>query len=96
MKRLILIAIVVLAQFAHMVSSLWILGCAVVAPDSKRAWTLALGYDYLGSAATGGALSETISSRADRARDEGRLWGCVLCRLLDWVQKDHCRKSAKK
>jgi hypothetical protein len=24
---------------------------------------------------------------------KGKRWGCVLCRLLDYVEKDHCLKS---
>ena len=33
---------------------------------------------------------ETISSRAGRARASGRAWGCILCRLLDDIQPNHC------
>lgn len=94
-RRLLLFVIIILAQIAHAVATFWMLGCILIAPDSQRAWTLALGYDYLGSAATGGSLHETISSRAYRAMQAGQRWGCVLCRVLDWIQKDHCRKSAQ-
>lgn len=38
----------------------------------------------------GGYPDETISLRAALAKDRGALWGCVLCRVLDWFQKDHC------
>jgi hypothetical protein len=24
---------------------------------------------------------------------KGKRWGCVLCRLLDYVEKNHCLKS---
>lgn len=61
---------------------------------SPRAWRLFRAFDRVGNAATGGADTETISSRADRARSEGRRWGCILCRLLDWIERDHCKKSA--
>lgn len=37
-----------------------------------------------------GTPDETISSRAALAWRAGRRWGCVLCRVLDWFQKDHC------
>ena len=33
---------------------------------------------------------ETISSRAATARDNGHLWGCVLCRFLDFIDPHHC------
>jgi len=37
--------------------------------------------------------TELISARAGRARDSGRLWGCYLCRFLDWIDHDHCNKA---
>ena len=41
-----------------------------------------------------GVNTETLSSRANRARSEGRRWGCILCRWLDWLDPHHCRDSA--
>lgn len=35
----------------------------------------------------------TISTRAAIARQEGRRWGCVVCRVLDFFAKDHCANS---
>lgn len=32
----------------------------------------------------------TISARAATARDHGHRWGCILCRLLDWLDANHC------
>ncbi|GAB3249256.1 hypothetical protein [Chitinimonas naiadis] len=61
---------------------------------SPRAWRLAIAFDQTANAATGGSEDETISSRANRARLQGRRWGCLLCRLLDRIEKDHCAKSA--
>jgi len=49
--------------------------------------------DQLGNTLTGGDPDETISSRAGKARREGKWWGCQLCRFLDLFQKDHCEKS---
>ena len=45
--------------------------------------------EYLAIALLGGDV-ETISSRAARARNKGKLWGCHLCRFLDWLDPDHC------
>ena len=34
---------------------------------------------------------ETVSLQAARAQKDGRLWGCVLCRVLDrLVERGHC------
>lgn len=86
------LAIVAVCQFAHVIASLWMVVAAVSGSD--RYWRIAKGYDRVGNAATGGLDTETVSSRANRARSEDRRWGCVLCRVLDWIEKDHCSKSA--
>lgn len=49
--------------------------------------------DQLWNARLGGDEDETISGRAAKARNAGRRWGCVLCRLLDWIDPDHCNNS---
>lgn len=89
--RLGMIAILLICQLAHIVASLWMLLAALA--GSKRAWTIAIGYDQLANAATGGSEDETISSRANRARKERKAWACILCRILDWIDPDHCSKS---
>jgi hypothetical protein len=38
----------------------------------------------------GGNPDETISLRTSHARAEGKLWGCVLCRLFDLFKPGHC------
>lgn len=43
--------------------------------------------------ALGGAENETVSARAGRAKASGKRWGCVLCGLLDRLQKGHCEKA---
>lgn len=37
-----------------------------------------------------GASNETISERAAKARNAGRRWGCILCRLLNKINPGHC------
>lgn len=49
-----------------------------------------LGIDVLGNAILGGDPYETISSRAGKS---DRMWACYLCRFLDWLQEDHCKKA---
>ena len=40
----------------------------------------------------GGEL-ETISGRAARARNAGKQWGCVLCKILHWFDPWHCENT---
>ena len=37
----------------------------------------------------------TITQMAQAARLAGRRWGCVLCAVLDKVDKDHCDKYGR-
>jgi hypothetical protein len=46
--------------------------------------------DQLLNALAGGYPDETISLHAARARDKGSKTGCVLCKMLDWFDKNHC------
>ena len=66
----------------------------LVARNPRKAWAMAVSHDQLANAATNGDMDETISSRANRARTKGRRWGCILCGLLDRIDKDHCTRSA--
>lgn len=86
-----MLAIWILCMAASGYASARMLYCIFSNPH--RAWILAIAHDQLANAAANGDPDETISSRADRARGEGKRWGCVLCRVLDWISKDHCRKS---
>lgn len=95
MKRLLLIAIWTMCQLAHVVASAWMLFAALVSPNGRRAWTLAVAYDQLANA-FGGHEDETISSRAGRARRQGKRWACLLCRLLDALDPGHCERSIER
>lgn len=35
----------------------------------------------------------TLSHRAAEARAKGKTWGCVLCRILDTLDRNHCAKA---
>lgn len=89
----LLLALWILCQFAHVIASIWMLLAAMFRPHGRRAWTLAVAYDQLANAAFGGHEDETISSRAGRARRHGKRWACILCRLLDTLDPDHCERS---
>lgn len=49
--------------------------------------------DQLANTILGGDPDETISSRAGKGREKGKRWACVLCKVLDWIDKDHCKRS---
>ena len=59
----------------------------------RWAFNVLIGIDQLANAITGGDPDETISSRAGKARRQGRWWGCVLCRLLDRIDPRHCAEA---
>lgn len=90
-RRLLLISVLLLAQLGHVVASVWMLLATLV--GSNRAWEISLGWDHLLNALTGGKPGELVSSRANRARREGRRWGCVLCKWLDDIDPDHCARA---
>lgn len=62
----------------------------------ERAAGVAAAIDRAANGALRGNPHETISSRANRAKVNGRRWGCVLCKLLDWFKEGHCEDSAGK
>lgn len=82
-----------------------LIGCLLAAPvifvwmfftafsGGQRFVHIALGLDNAASACFGGDGFVTISHRAKLARRTGKRWGCVLCRILDSLQKDHCERS---
>lgn len=92
MKRTFSFVLLVLCQLAAILAPLravW----ALVSGNQVAAWEIFKAYDRLGNATLNGSSTETISSRAARARKEKRRWGCVLCSILDVIQKDHCKNS---
>lgn len=89
--RLYMLGIWVLCQVANLVAAIWML-CAII-KGSNRSWVIAKSYDQLGNASTGGSEDELISSRAGKARKSGEKWACVLCKLLDKIDPNHCEKS---
>lgn len=89
-SRLSMRGLFLLCQVLNCITAVWMALAILV--GSKRAWTLMVSYDQLANATFGGHPDETISSRAARARGKGRRWGCILCRLLDALDPDHCAK----
>jgi len=85
------LALVLLCLLVAVVGLGWML--VAVLFNSARAWRLAVSFDQLANTAFGGHEDETISSRAGKAARKGKPWACVLCRLLDWFDPDHCENN---
>lgn len=92
-RRALLLVFMIVGVAGCVLALLWMLVAIIFAPDGQRAWHIAIALDQLGNATAGGNEDETISSRAGRFRREGRGWACVLCKLLDWLKRDHCKDS---
>jgi hypothetical protein len=86
---LVLLLICQLAALLAPMRAIW----AILTANDERVLEIAKGYDLLGNATTNGKSTEFISTRAYRAQLAGNRWGCVLCGLLDKIEKDHCAKS---
>lgn len=71
----------------------WVWMAAALAAKSHRGWIIAIAFDQLGNAATGGSEDETVSSRAARGRDQGIWRWCLLCKLLDAIDPGHCDRA---
>lgn len=94
LKRRILLLVFLLVGLAGVcLAIVWMLMCILFAPYGKRPWHIAIALDQLANATTGGSEDETISSRAGRLKREGRGWACVLCKLLNLLQPNHCKNS---
>ncbi len=52
--------------------------------------------DQLLNVIFGGDEDETISSRLAKDVRRGRKFACVLCKILDWIDPDHCEKAIER
>lgn len=50
-------------------------------------------FDMLCCVIFGGQSGDTISYTAAVAQLHGEKWGCVLCRILNLFQKNHCQDT---
>jgi hypothetical protein len=91
--RLQLFGFFLICQFVHLVASVRLL--YDVLRNTPRGRRIVLAYDRLGNAATNGSDKEFISARAYRGTQEGNRGWCVLCRILDWLDPGHCRRSTE-
>lgn len=88
------IGLLVGSMLMVLVGNIVALGAALLGSD--RAWPVAVANDQVLNAALvgkSGSEDETISSRAGKAAQSGRRWGCILCRMLDWFDPGHCARN---
>ena len=92
MKRLPLLLLYPLLVLGLAFTALRYLTCVIGNP--AKAWAVAKMIDETCNVDANGRVNQTISARAALARNAGRPWGCVLCKLLGWItQTDHCTES---
>lgn len=88
LQSILIYPFIVLACF---MAVLWLPVAILLGSD--RAPKIMLSADRMANTIFGGSDRETISSRSYRGQREGvKVW-CILCKLLDVVEKSHCKKS---
>lgn len=91
MKRIALIALIPILFVGMVFVGLRYLACIFADPD--KALNIALMIDKSANVGANGRVDETISARAAKAQLAGRKWGCLLCKFLGTIQKDHCKNA---
>jgi 4-amino-4-deoxy-L-arabinose transferase-like glycosyltransferase len=75
----------------------WLLYMWFSFTNPGKAWNVALAVDDLDNVAFNGRLGQSISSRAANANQQGKRWGCILCKyFLDVVDPgppNHCTRA---
>lgn len=61
--------------------------------NQEKAWHIAVLIDEAANVSANGAVNMTISARAALAAQKNETWGCVLCKILGWIQTNHCQNS---
>ena len=93
--RLLLILLGFIGILANVIAIPWLIVSILISPYGDRAWIIIKAYDTLANATTGGKLGETISARAYQESLKGNKYGCWLCKVLDWLQPNHCENTIK-
>lgn len=91
MNRLGLLLLYPLLVLALAFTALRYLAAVIKSPD--KAWSIAFMIDETANVDANGRIDETISARAARARYRGKAWGCILCWILDRIQRNHCEDA---
>ena len=64
--------------------------------EEKQTWSHLVSLDYYANTLLGGSPNETISSRLGKNKLDGCIFCGIVCRILDFFEKDHCTISIKK
>ena len=91
MKRIALLALFPLL-FIGLIFVAFRYLCSIVT-NTDKALNIADMIDQSANVGANGRLDETISARAAKAQIAGRKWGCILCKILNAIQTDHCKKA---
>lgn len=90
----LMLVFLLLGIIGSLIAIIWMALATLFSPYGQRAEHIAIAFDQLFNATTGGSEDETISSRAGKMVARGaRGWPCVLCRFLDWLKPNHCKDS---
>ncbi len=90
MKRIAVIVLIAIAVMLTIVPLL-LAWASQTLVSSPRAAAAARAFDQFGNAVLGGDPQRTLTERAGPLMATRR-WACVLCKLLDVVDAEHCTK----
>ena len=90
-RSVTVLALLLAATLAALLALAW--GLAAALAGSPRALRIAVGGDQMLNAAWGGSEDETISSRAAKGTAKGIWHWCLLCKVLGWIDAQHCQRS---
>lgn len=93
MRRLLTLLLWLPAALAALLALL--MAAVQALAGSGRALRVIVAADQMLNAALGGSEDETISSRAGKGAAAGVWRYCLLCRLLDVLDRDHCARSVE-
>lgn len=92
MNKITAFAILVVCQVAVILAP-FRLAWTIITSNQDQMIQIFEAYDRLGNAVTNGNSAQTISTRANQARIQGKGWGCILCKILDKIQANHCENA---
>lgn len=90
-RRVTLLALWLAGGLAACFALAW--GLLAALGGSPRAVRIAVAMDQAANAAIGGSEDETISSRAAKGTAKGIWHWCLLCKVLGWIDAQHCQRS---
>jgi hypothetical protein len=55
-------------------------------------WNILITLDRLVNVILLGEPEDTVSHRTAKAKSIEKKWGCIFCKVLDFIDRDHCHK----